>query len=247
MHRPGDGAAFGHRAPLAWPVRPGGPARAQRPSTLRPSRLVHPPQAAEVKAPACRLPAESEVPLSRWSCPELAREAARRGIAPFMSASTVRRWPAQDALKPWQHRSWIFITSPGFRLKAAWVLELYARTRQGEQFGDDEYVFWIVDNVSSHRGQKAAGRLTAAFPNTVMVHTPVHASWLNQVEIYFSAVQRKALSPNDFTDLTADQRPPTCLAAATSWRNRRQNSWFPAYSPRTILTATVRPPVVRPR
>ncbi|MGW5432964.1 hypothetical protein ACWET9_38130 [Streptomyces sp. NPDC004059] len=35
-----------------------------------------------------------------------------------------------------------------------------------------------------------------------MVHTPVHASWLNQVEIYFSAVQRKALSPNDFTDLT---------------------------------------------
>lgn len=76
--------------------------------------------AAEVKSPACRLPAESEVPLSRWSCPELAREAARRGIAPFMSASTVRRWLAQDALKPWQHRSWIFTTSPGFRLKAAW-------------------------------------------------------------------------------------------------------------------------------
>ncbi|MET7766687.1 transposase [Streptomyces sp. NPDC005393] len=63
-------------------------------------------------------------------------------------------------------------------------------------------VFWIVDNGSSHRGQKAADRLTAAFSNTVMVHTPVHTSWLNQVEIYFSAVQRKALSPNDFTDLT---------------------------------------------
>ncbi|MFB7310581.1 helix-turn-helix domain-containing protein [Streptomyces sp. NPDC056192] len=59
-----------------------------------------PLQAAEVKASACRLPVESEVPLSRWSCPELAREAARRGIAPFMSASTVRRWLAQDALKP---------------------------------------------------------------------------------------------------------------------------------------------------
>ncbi|MEV7782040.1 helix-turn-helix domain-containing protein [Kitasatospora sp. NPDC088351] len=68
-----------------------------------------PLQAAEVRAPTCRLPAESEVPLSRWSCPELAREAARRGIAPFMSASTVRRRLAQDALKPWQHRSWIFI------------------------------------------------------------------------------------------------------------------------------------------
>jgi len=33
------------------------------------------------------------------------------------------------------------------------------------------------------------------------VHTPVHASWLNQIEIYFSIVQRKALSPNDFTDI----------------------------------------------
>ncbi|MEV6293858.1 hypothetical protein AB0M41_26275 [Streptomyces sp. NPDC051896] len=60
----------------------------------------------------------------------------------------------------------------------------------------------LLKNGSSHPGQKAADRLTAAFPNTVMVHTPVHASWLNQVEICFSAVQRKALSPNDFTDLT---------------------------------------------
>ncbi|PBC75914.1 homeodomain-containing protein [Streptomyces sp. TLI_235] len=65
-----------------------------------------PLQAAQVKAPACRLPAQSEVPLSRWSCPEPVRAAARRGIAPFMSASTVRRRLAQDALNPWQHRSW---------------------------------------------------------------------------------------------------------------------------------------------
>ncbi|SHN24944.1 transposase [Streptomyces yunnanensis] len=63
-------------------------------------------------------------------------------------------------------------------------------------------MFWIVDNGSSHRGQKAADRLTEAFPNAVMVHTPVHAPWLNQVELYFSVVQRRALSPNDFTDLT---------------------------------------------
>ncbi|MEU0823160.1 transposase, partial [Streptomyces mirabilis] len=60
----------------------------------------------------------------------------------------------------------------------------------------------VVDNGSSHRGKKAADRLTSAFPNTVMVHTPVYASWLNQVEIYFSVVQRKVVSPNDFTDLT---------------------------------------------
>lgn len=202
-----------------------------------------------------------------------------------MSASTVRRWLGQDALKPWQYRSWIFITDPDFRPKAEHVLDLYARTWQGKRLGDDEYVisadektsiqarcrchptlapgqaramrvnhtygrggalaylaaydvhharvfgrcepttgivpfmnlveqvmtqepyasakrvFWIVDNGSSHRGHKAAGRLTAAFPNAVMVHTPVHASWLNQVEIYFSVVQRKVVSPNDFPDL----------------------------------------------
>ncbi|MFE7111240.1 hypothetical protein ACFU98_25090 [Streptomyces sp. NPDC057575] len=43
--------------------------------------------------------------------------------------------------------------------------------------------------------------MTSAFPNALMVHTPVHASWLNQVEIYFSVVQRKVVSPDDFTDL----------------------------------------------
>lgn len=63
-------------------------------------------------------------------------------------------------------------------------------------------VFWIVDNGSAHRGQKAADRLTAAFPNTVMVHTPMHASWRNQVGSYFSAVQRKALSPHGFIGST---------------------------------------------
>jgi hypothetical protein len=62
-------------------------------------------------------------------------------------------------------------------------------------------VFWIVDNGSSHRGQKTADRLAVAFPNAVMVHTPVHTSWLNQVEIYFSVVQRKVVQPTDFTDL----------------------------------------------
>jgi hypothetical protein len=59
----------------------------------------------------------------------------------------------------------------------------------------------VVDNGSSHRGQKAIDRLARRFPNAVMVHTPVHASWVNQIEIYFSVVQRKVVSPNDFTDL----------------------------------------------
>ncbi|MCC9310831.1 IS630 family transposase [Kitasatospora sp. RB6PN24] len=242
-------------------------------------------QAARVKALACQLPAETGVPLARWSCPELAGEAVARAIVGSISASTVRRWLKDDVIKPWQHRSWIFITDPDFRAKAERVLDLYARTWQGQPLGPDEYVisadektsiqarcrchptlapgqaramrvnhtygrggalaylaaydvhaakvsgrteprtgidpfmnlvaqvmtqepyasakrvFWIVDNGSSHRGKKAADRLAAAFPNAVMVHTPVHASWLNQVEIYFSVVQRKVVSPNDFTDL----------------------------------------------
>ena len=70
-----------------------------------------------------------------------------------------------------------------------------------EPYASAERVFWVVDNGSSHRGQKAIDRLAEQFPNAVMVHTPVHASWLNQVEVYFSIIRRKALSPNDFTDL----------------------------------------------
>jgi hypothetical protein len=62
-------------------------------------------------------------------------------------------------------------------------------------------VFWVVDNGSSHRGAASVRRMLRAYPNGVLVHTPVHASWLNQVEIYFSLVQRKVLTPNDFTDL----------------------------------------------
>ena len=250
----------------------------------RPPRFT-PVQVAEVKALACQLPAEQGVPLSRWSCPELAREAIIRGIAQAVSASTVGRWLAEDAIKPWQHRSWIFIRDPDFRVKASRVLDLYARSWDGRPLGPDEYVlcadektsiqarcrchptlpagkartmrvnhdydrrgalaylaawdvgrarvfgrcapstgikpfmalveqvmtqepyasakrvFWIVDNGSSHRGKAAIDRLARRFPNAVMVHTPVHASWLNQVEIYFSVVQRKVVSPNDFTSL----------------------------------------------
>jgi hypothetical protein len=57
-------------------------------------------------------------------------------------------------------------------------------------------VFVIVDNGSDHRGQAAIGRLAKAWPNAIMIHTPVHASWLNQIEIFFSIVQKKVISPN---------------------------------------------------
>ena len=64
-------------------------------------------------------------------------------------------------------------------------------------------VFWIVDNCSAHRGIRAVERLRSRYPRLTLVHAPVHASWLNQIEIYFSIVQRKVLTPNDFTDLNA--------------------------------------------
>jgi transposase len=70
-----------------------------------------------------------------------------------------------------------------------------------EPYASAKRVFWVVDNGSSHRGQAAADRLTARFPNAVMIHTPIHASWTNQIEIYFSIIQRKVLTPNDFTSL----------------------------------------------
>jgi hypothetical protein len=62
-------------------------------------------------------------------------------------------------------------------------------------------VFWIVDNGSSHRGSRSVDRLQKLYPNLILVHGPVHASWLNQIEIYFSIIQRKVLTPNDFRSL----------------------------------------------
>jgi putative alpha-1,2-mannosidase len=70
-----------------------------------------------------------------------------------------------------------------------------------EPYASANRVFWILDNGSSHRGQASIDRMAAAWPNAVLVHLPVHASWLDQAEIYFSVIQRKVLTPNDFTDL----------------------------------------------
>jgi transposase len=244
-----------------------------------------PVQVAEVKALACTLPAETGAPLSRWSSTELANEVISRGIAETISAATVRRWLASDAIKPWQHRSWIFPRDPDFAIKAARVLDLYARQWRGQPLGPDDYVisadeksqlqalrrrhrgrppgpertrrvefeyrrggtlayfaaydvhharvlghiapktgiepfeklvahvmttepyasarrvFWVVDNGSSHNGARSIERMHTTWPTATLVHLPIHASWLNQVEIYFSILQRKAINPNDFDGL----------------------------------------------
>ena len=92
-------------------------------------------------------------------------------------------------------------------------------------YRDARRVFWILDNGSSHRGAACVERLQAAFPTLVPVHGPIHASWLNQIEIYFSILQRKALTPNDFQSLDAVedrllgfQRYYESIATPFEWR-----------------------------
>jgi hypothetical protein len=249
--------------------------------------LFPPVQVAEVKALACELPSEKGVPLSRWSSTEIAREAVTRGIVERISGVTVWRWLTEDAIRPWNYRSWIFPRDPRFREKAGPILDLHegrwegellhpgdcvvcadekpsiqARARKHEtlparpgdgQRVEHEYgrmgalcylaawdarraklfdrceakdgiapfdrlveqfmtvkpyrdaprVFLIIDNGSAHRGKRSIDRLQGAWPNLTVVHTPIHASWLNQCEIYFSIVQRKVLQPNNFADLDA--------------------------------------------
>ncbi len=66
-----------------------------------------------------------------------------------------------------------------------------------EPYASAERVFWVVDNGSSHRGQASVDRLQSRCPTLRLIHLPVHASWLNQVEIYFSVVQRKVAAHED--------------------------------------------------
>jgi hypothetical protein len=236
-----------------------------------------------IKALACELPHEHGIPLSRFSMSELKREALARGIVASIGETTIWRWLSEDAIKPWNHRSWVFPRDPEFEAKAGRILDLYEGLWEGYPLEDDDWVicadektsiqarhrthaplppgprramrveheyeregaiaylaawdvqrarvfgrceartgiqpfnrlvqqvmsqepyccarrvFWIVDNGSSHRGQASIDRLQGRWHNLVLVHTPVHASWLNQVEIYFSVLQRKVLTPNDFT------------------------------------------------
>lgn len=239
----------------------------------------------QIKALACEIPWLQGVPLSRFSASEIAAEVVSRGIVARISGSTVWRWLDEDAIKPWQYRSWIFPRDPAFEEKAGRVLDLYQGMWQGNPLQANEFVisadektniqardrrhpsiapvpglcmrveheytrmgalnyiaawdvrrakvfgrceaktgikpfdqlvadvmsqepyrsakrvFWIVDNGSSHRGEKTITRLRKRWPRITVVHLPVHASWLNQIEIYLSIVQRKVLTPNDVGSL----------------------------------------------
>lgn len=81
-------------------------------------------------------------------------------------------------------------------------MDLMSQVMSQPEYADAPRVFVIVDNGSDHRGQAAIDRLRTAHPNAILIHTPVHASWLNQVEIFFSIIQKKAVSPGDFAGTT---------------------------------------------
>src|SRR3954447_26395924 len=70
-----------------------------------------------------------------------------------------------------------------------------------EPYASARRVFWIVDNGSSHGGKTSFARMQNACPTAQLIPLPIHASWLNQAELFFSIVQRKALTPNDFVSL----------------------------------------------
>ena len=70
------------------------------------------------------------------------------GICASISPATVRRWLSEDALKPWQYRSWIFITDPDFAAKAKRVLDLYDRMWDGKPLGGNDYVISADEKTS---------------------------------------------------------------------------------------------------
>ena len=107
------------------------------------------------------------------------------------------------------HTGTVFASTPQ-TTGIAPFMDLAGEAMARPEYRDAPRVFIIVDNGSDHRGQAAIDRLRRAHPNCIMIHTPVHAYWLNQSEIFFSILQRKVVTPNDFASL--DELSRTLLA-----------------------------------
>lgn len=159
----------------------------------------------QVKALACELPHRKGLPLSRFSIADIRQEVLAQGLVAEISGATIWRWLSQDAIRPWRYRSWIFPRDPLFLEKAAPILDLYQGVWQGQPLGPQDFVLCADEKPSIQARRRKHPSLPPAparrWPSIVPVHTPNHASWLNQVEIYFSIVQRKVLTPNDFHSL----------------------------------------------
>jgi hypothetical protein len=121
-----------------WPMFPGADGH----------RVFPPEVVVAIKALACELPATAGVPLARWHCQDLAHAAIDQGIVASISDTTVWRWLSADAIKPWQHRSWIFPRDPDFATKAARVLDLYHRRWKGRKLCKGDYVVCADEKTS---------------------------------------------------------------------------------------------------
>jgi hypothetical protein len=191
------------------------------------SQLFPPLDRALIQAMACEIVAETEEPLSRQSVADLVRR-AQATLSKKISRSTVWRMLHESAIKPWQHEHWLFPKDPRFAEKAGPVLDLHAGMWEGEPLRRTDYVLSMDEKI--------------------LVHTPIHASWLNQVEIYFSIIQRKVLTPNDFAKLSAirvrlalyeelSNRTPKPFA----WKFTRQDTldWLKRASPHFLAASAV--------
>lgn len=102
-------------------------------------------------------------------------EYERGGALQYLAAWDVRRGYVMDRCEP----------RTGIKPFGRLVDQVLSQ----EPYQSAERLFWIVDNGSSHRGETAKQRLRQVDSRIIVVHTPVHASWLNQVEIYFFRVK----------------------------------------------------------
>jgi transposase len=127
------------------------------------------------------------VPAARGTPVRVEHEYVRHGALALLAALDVRTGK-------------VFASTPP-ATGIAPFMDLIGQVMSRPEYKDAPRVFVIVDNGSDHRGETAAGRLRDAHPNAIMIHTPVHASWLSQVEIVFSIVQKKVLTPGDFPGL----------------------------------------------
>jgi hypothetical protein len=123
---------------LAWRSDPGRDA----------PRFFPPEVVVQIKAVACELPSTLGLPLSRLSTADIVREVQRCGIVASISNKTVWRWLNEDAIRPWQHRCWIFPRGPDFASKAGRILDLYARQWEGRCLRSDEFVISADEKTS---------------------------------------------------------------------------------------------------
>jgi hypothetical protein len=107
-------------------------------------------------------PTDSDVPLARWSSRELARETIARGICEQISGVAVWRWLSEDAIKPWQYRSWIFPRDPEFTEKAGRILDLYAGRWEGELLHPGDYLVCCDEKPSIQARSRKHATLPAA-------------------------------------------------------------------------------------